>query len=175
MARQDWREGGKDWGECYCEQRHVMAESGCWMSLWNNQDWHLRWYAAGKGNLPPRAASFSNLILLVNKYCAKTHHRRILQDTSSTPQQVQYESFNKTIMRQIYERVQKNMCLVWSDVKTPLIYNTWYANVPHHWEIWIVDVFIFKTRVFLDWNRTGNAWKPYGYTFKLGTARWRSW
>lgn len=36
--RMGGREGGEDWGECYCEHLQVMAESGCWVSLWNNQN-----------------------------------------------------------------------------------------------------------------------------------------
>lgn len=38
--QKEWRDGmgGGEGGECYCERRQVMAESGCWVSLWNNQD-----------------------------------------------------------------------------------------------------------------------------------------
>lgn len=43
--RKEWRDrmggrrGGEDWEDSYCESLRVMAESGCWVSLWNNQDW----------------------------------------------------------------------------------------------------------------------------------------
>lgn len=42
--RKEWRDrmggrrGGEDWEDSYCERLRVMAESGCCVSLWNNQD-----------------------------------------------------------------------------------------------------------------------------------------
>lgn len=82
-SRKEWgdRLGGEDWGECYCEHLQVMAESGCWVSLWNNQNWHPWWCAAGEGNLPSRAAELSILIILGNEHRARDQPTT-LQNTS---------------------------------------------------------------------------------------------